>query len=445
MNDFTATLHAAMSAPRLPKKKDYWFPTAFSSWDDKEHDAIERVIMSGRFTMGEEVAAFEKEFAAYHGKRHAIMVNSGSSANLIIVAALQVFNKVWIGARAAVPAIAWSTTYAPFVQHHVALSLFDVDDSWNGRIVQDWAKSKPDVVVGCSILGSPANLQLLKEQADEVGAIFIEDNCESLGASRDANAVYQGRLCGTYGLMSSFSLFYSHQISAIEGGVILTDDDECANMCRILRAHGWTRDVKPAESFSDEYSFVQFGYNVRPLEMHAAIAREQLKKLDLFIKARRTNLEHFKLVTGDLPVTHQKTAGWASPFGLAFTVSPKAKVNRAALAWALRAKGIDCRLPTGGSFHLHPYGATYAGARTPVADHIHNNGMFLGNAPYDITEKIDAAVKVMREELGYRGPVIGVTGNAVVSDVDKYLAHGADAVLTKPLNVTRLEECLAGM
>lgn len=371
----------------------YLYPTAFSLWGAEEHAAIQRVVASGNFTMGEEVAAFELEFAAWHGMKHAVMVNSGSSANLIAVAALfHLQDKPLMpGGKVLVPAIAWSTTYSPLVQHDLQLILLDVDDTWNAdpkgpRLSREIYGAR--LIVACSILGNPGHLKRWQEMADGLGAYLLNDNCESLGAGD----------CGTYGLMSTHSLFWSHQLSAIEGGVILTNSDECANLCRMLRAHGWTRDVKPPQTFADEYDFQLMGYNVRPLEMHAAIAREQLKKLPGFIKARQENYDHFVAATDRISgIQHPRRNGIMSPFGLHFTV-PSTEV-RQQLVTELREHGIDCRLPTGGSFRRHKYGEPWAHQMTPNADRIHDCGLFLGNAPYDISELIDEAVTVMRRVL----------------------------------------------
>lgn len=376
--------------------KPFRYPTAFSAWGDEEHGAIERVLASGRFTMGEEVAAFESEFAEFHGRTHAIMVNSGSSANLIAVAALyhrSAERPLKRGDVALVPALAWSTTYAPLVQHGLGLALMDCDTSWNADVYDRRFDPKgARLFVACSILGNPANLEAMESAAGVLDAVLLEDNCESLGARTTG-----GKLCGTFGLLSTFSFFHSHQISAIEGGMILTDDEELAGLCRVLRAHGWTRDVKSAATFEEEYNFVAFGYNVRPLELHAAIAREQLRKLPRFIEARTANLGLFRKMTLDLPISNPLFNGSPSPFAIHFTV--RDEQARPALAAALRASGIDCRLPTGGSFTRHPYGRPWAAQETPAADHVHDAGMFLGNAPYDIGDRIMEAVEIMRRIL----------------------------------------------
>jgi CDP-6-deoxy-D-xylo-4-hexulose-3-dehydrase len=381
---------------------DKWdFPTAFSLWDDSERAAIERVIKSGQFTMAGEVAALEREFADFHGLRHGIMVNSGSSANLIAVASL--FHKKhqplrrhddsWRGLNAIVPALAWSTTYAPLVQHGLNLILADCDATWNAPIPSR-AAMLPRVAVICSILGNPCYGEEWEKLAIDDSIYLIEDNCESFGAI-DA----QGQLCGTRGILSTFSFFYSHQISAIEGGMILTDNDELAGLCRMLRSHGWTRDIKKPERFEDEYDFQVMGYNVRPLEMHAAIAREQLKKTAQFQAARWANYVAFRNMTMRLPITLPALRGAPNPFGLHFTVNGGQECRRR-LVGALRAAGIDCRLPTGGSLGRHCYGFPWANQPTPNADLIHDTGLFCGNAPYSIEEKIHRLAEVIRETLG---------------------------------------------
>jgi CDP-4-dehydro-6-deoxyglucose reductase, E1 len=381
---------------------DWFFKTGYSSWqpndDGPEDRAWKRVYASGRLTMGSEVAAFEEEFAVYHGRRHCIMVNSGSSANEIAVWALRTkhdrlikpgsMSWTWANLSAGLPAIAWSTTYGPIVRSEMtALHVCDVDETWNA----DWRLFGDNfLTVGCSILGNPADLSTLRLSTRDAGYWLLEDNCEAVGA-RTA----KGDLCGTFGDLSTFSFFYSHQLSAVEGGAILTDHDDLAHLCRLLRNHG--NEGWGAETLEDQYDFSTFGFNLRPLECHAAVAREQLKKLDEMVEQRRQNLAHFISGTEGLPIAHQRTTGQPSPFGLAFSCGSREDRNR--LALALRAKGIDSRLPTGGSFLAHRYGAPWRDQSTPRADEVHRCGMFLGNAPFDLRPQIDQAIAVMRETL----------------------------------------------
>lgn len=346
----------------------YDYPTAFSSWGREEYEAINRVVASGRFTMGAEVEAFEAEFAAYHWRQHCIMVNSGSSANLIALAA----QKIDAGAPWSVPSLAWATTYAPLMQSRVPMRLVDCDDTWNC----------PSVSIGVPVLGNPTY---------SPEAYRIEDCCESVGARNN-----EGVLCGKFGLFSTFSFFYSHQLSAIEGGAILTDSDHYARMCRALRNHGWTRGLCDASSFAREYEFIMPGYNVRPIEMHAAIARAQLRKLDNMASERRINWRLFAAGTNGMDIQLQKITApdGFNPFCIAFTV-PSEEI-REKLAAAFRANGIDCRPAIGGSFRLQPYGRDYQGPETPNADRIHRTGMMLGCAPFDIEAKLGKAIKVMK-------------------------------------------------
>lgn len=386
-------------------KNGYYYPTAFSVWGDEERHAINLVTRSGKFTMGERTEEFEGAFAKWHGRKYAIMCNSGSSANLLMIAALCNLKnpgaRLQRGDRVLVPALAWSTTYAPLVQYGLNMELRDCDATWNVNEMK--LGLQPKLVVGCSILGNPANLALLKDQAKLMGAYFIEDNCESFGARMpvesgtvSAYGDFVG-LCGTYGVMSSFSFFYSHQISAIEGGMVLTDDKEMATLCRMLRAHGWSRDVETPETFDQEYDFRVFGYNLRPVEMHAAIANVQLKKQHEHKIIRQRNVEYFRSLTKHLPIKHPEFYGDnVNPFCLAFTVP---KDRRIELVRALRKNGIDCRLPTGGSFRMHRYGEAFRHQQTPNADHIHEAGLFLGNGALDLSEQIGRAVAVIKEVL----------------------------------------------
>lgn len=374
----------------------YDYPTAFSLWGEEEQAAIARVFLSQQFTMGEEVEAFEEAFAAYHNRKHGVMVNSGSSANLVAVAALKAsIDPHTAGMYAHVPAVAWATTYAPLVQHGYDLAVVDVDDTWNAPVPAR-QEGVPDIVVGCSILGNPAYLDTWSDYAKVCGAKFLNDNCESLGATLN------GKPTGAYGDIATFSFFHSHQLSAIEGGMILTDDDDLADLCRLLRNHGNAGFNKHNASFDESYDFRLFGYNVRPLELHAAIAREQLKKLNKLVDERRKNYGVFwdiVTTTGVVEyISGPRLNGVVSPFGLHFEVA--SNDIRTKLASALRSAGIDCRLPTGGSFTKHHYGAPWRQANpTPRANRIHDHGLFLGNAPWDISDKIERAVKVMKEVL----------------------------------------------
>lgn len=349
------------------------YPTAVSGWDAAEADAIQRVLDSGQLTMGHECEMLEREMAAFHGLKYGIGVNSGSSANLVTVAAMVELDLVRPG-LVTVPALAWSTTYAPLIQYGFDLALIDADSGWNAR-------EPTDVIV--NILGNPAA---------RVGMPMLVDNCESIGAIHE-----DGTLAGTQGTANTFSFYYSHQLSAIEGGMILTDNEDLAGMCKMIRNHGWTRGIQVPQCFEEEYRFETFGYNVRPQELNAAVARVQLAKLPTRIAARTQNYDYWIKSSGDLPIKHPVITGTPSFFGIHFQVA--SREVRATLAKALRAAGIDCRPPVAGSFRRQPYGQRWADQKTPNADRIHDTGIMFGNPPEYRPDLIDAAVAVMREVL----------------------------------------------
>jgi CDP-6-deoxy-D-xylo-4-hexulose-3-dehydrase len=284
-----------------------FYDLASSSWGAEELDALRRVIDSGRFTLGEEVQRFEQMFAAKFGVRHALMVSSGSTANLVGVAALfyRKERPLRRGDEVIVPAISWATTYYPLQQYGLRLRFVDVElDTLNIDVsrLEQALTPRTRMVVAVSILGNPCALDVLRAFCDRHGLVLFEDNCESMGATLN------GKPCGTFGDLGTFSTFFSHHISTMEGGVLVTDDTELYHLARSLRAHGWTRDLpadsavfeKKEDDFYEAYRFILPGYNARPLELSGAVGVEQLKKLDAMVETRRKNAQLFvSLMKGD--------------------------------------------------------------------------------------------------------------------------------------------------
>jgi CDP-4-dehydro-6-deoxyglucose reductase, E1 len=382
---------------------EWFFPTGFKSWDREEDEAISRVIASDRFTYGAETEALEHELAEYHGRRYCVVTNSGSSSNWIATAALFYVEHEPLkrGDFAIVPSIAWATTWSPLIVYGLNLVVADADATWNSVPSELFDHVRPRLIIYCPILGNPAHFEAwaadFARRPDQLAVYAVEDACESLGAVSAG-----GRHVGTFGHMSTLSFFMSHQLAGIEGGAVLCDDDELYRLLRQLRNHGWARDTDAAPDFAGEYRFLVPGMNVRPLEINAAVQRCQLRKLDGFIAERRRNLDFFRSLVAGLPIESQRMEGEPSPFGLSFTV--ESKEVRGRLARALRAEGVNCRLPTGGSFARHPLAAhcSFLSRRhvyTPGADAIHDTGMFLGLAPWDISDKIEHAVKVIKATL----------------------------------------------
>ncbi|OFW22012.1 MAG: pyridoxamine 5-phosphate oxidase [Acidobacteria bacterium RIFCSPLOWO2_02_FULL_65_29] len=382
------------------------YDLASPSWGQEELDAIARTLREGRFTMGDHVRAFEDAFAAKIGVRHAVMVNSGSSANLVAIAALFYLRERPLrrGDEAIVPAISWATSFHPLQQYGLKLRFVDVDlDTLNMDVsrLADALTPRTRLVVGVSILGNPAAVDVMRTFADANDLHFLEDNCESLGATLN------GRWCGTFGHVGTFSTFYSHHLSTMEGGLLVTDDTEIAHLARAIRNHGWARDL-PADSpinapasddFFEAYRFIVPGYNVRPLEMCGAIGVEQLKKLDRMLEIRRANAKHFVgLFGGDRRFILQREHGVSSWFGFTVILNPEASIDRARAMAAMRDAGIGFRMITGGCFLRHEavkffdYDTVGEIVNANIA---HDNGFFVGNHPRDLSKEMTRLREVL--------------------------------------------------
>ncbi len=258
------------------------FTLATSSWDDKELAAINRVVASGFFSMGKEVAAFEAQFAAFMGSAYSVMVNSGSSANLLMVAAMRYHSKVNLqpGDEVIVPAVSWSTTYSPLYQYGLKLKFVDVDLqtlNFDLEALEQAIGPNTRAIMAVNLLGNPNDYAAINKMIAGRDIHLVEDNCESLGAT------INDKQAGTFGLAGSYSCFFSHHISTMEGGMVTTDDEELYHIMLSIRAHGWTRNLpdtnlvtgqKSKDAFEESFKFVLPGYNLRPLEMSGAIGQE---------------------------------------------------------------------------------------------------------------------------------------------------------------------------
>ena len=239
-----------------------------------------------------------------------------------------------------------------------------------------------------------AEFARLRTIAADNGLVLLEDNCESLGA------VHDGINAGTAGVMGTFSAFFSHHISTMEGGLIATDDEHLADMLVSLRAHGWTRELpahnfvhdKSGELFDDLFRFVLPGYNVRPLEMSGALGIEQLKKVPGLIAGRRANAELFRQAfEGESRVRRQRETGQSSWFGFSLVFEEGLAGRRSEIVAALGRADIDCRPIVAGNFTRNPvmrHLDAIVPESLPAADKIHVDGLFVGNHHYPIPDQI---------------------------------------------------------
>ncbi|TFD61361.1 DegT/DnrJ/EryC1/StrS family aminotransferase [Cryobacterium suzukii] len=376
------------------------FPLATSSWDEAEYAALQRVISGGRFTMGPEVKKFEEEFASFFGAEHAVMVNSGSSANLIAIAAAVANPDVDLnpGDEVIVPAVSWATTYYPINQLGLTLRFVDIDVNtlnMDPRLVLDAIGPKTKAVFAVSLLGNPADLLALSTICDDHGLVLLEDNCESMGSK------IGDKFTGTFGLAGTFSSFFSHHISTMEGGIVLTDDSYMYQAMVSLRAHGWTRDLpkdnlifpKTGVDFDDHFRFVLPGYNVRPLEMSGALGREQLKKVPMLVSGRQDNAILFQeRFAGRDDVRLQSVASESSWFGFSLVLEGPLAGRRAEVVEALTGAGIESRPVVAGNFTKNPVMSRLSAIvpdSLPAADKVDVDGLFVGNHHYPIPREID--------------------------------------------------------
>lgn len=382
------------------------YPLAVDNWDSSEKEAIQLVLDSGRFTMGKYVREFEANICSYFGNKHTIMVNSGSSANFIMLTALKIkYGKNWGSTpEIIVPAISWSTTYTPLYYLGLKPVFVDVnitDLSMNVELVRNAINENTVAIFAVNILGQPAQLNELRSLCRMEDIQLLEDNCESLGAKIDGN------FTGTFGLAGSHSSFFSHHISTMEGGWIISDDDEFADICRSLRAHGWIRETSQdfnvgkvtGDTFQDLFHFVLPGLNFRPLEVEAAAGIAQLRKFDQMLQVRRENASVFQELFGDSDrFVIQSGGGESSWFAFSLILKGSLADRRANVARILKENGIECRPLIAGNFTRQPVNQFLDGrisGTLEIADLIHTNGMYIGNHPYSLVSELEYTHQIL--------------------------------------------------
>ena len=380
------------------------FPLATSSWDQHESQAMQRVIDSNHFTMGEEVAAFEMQFASYFGSRYAVMVNSGSSANLLMTAALffttDKRHKLHADDEIIVPAVGWSTTYFPLHQYGLQLKFVDIDLhtlNYDLGALKAAITEKTRAIMVVNLLGNPNDFSQIEEIICQRDIVVLEDNCESMGAT------FSGRQAGTFGTVGSFSCFFSHHISTMEGGMVLTDDEELYHVMLSLRSHGWTRNLpkfnsvtgeKSDDPFEESWRFVLPGYNLRPTELSGALGTAQLHKLPDLVAGRRANGFLLQTALSDHPdLMIQSEIGNSSWFGFSLVIRRASKMQRASLISSLVNLGFELRPIVSGNFlknDVVKYFKYSISGSVKNAEYIDKMGVFIGNHHYPLDDAIEA-------------------------------------------------------
>ncbi len=353
---------------------------------DEVNAAVEALVTTW-VTMGARVKAFEEAFAAWVGTRHAVMVNSGSSANLVALAALVHAGRLSPGDEVLVPAVAWSTSLFPVAQCGLVPVLVDVHPDTlclDVEAASEAISSRTRGVVAVHLLGQPADVKAL----EDLDLVVLEDTCAAHGARIGASR------CGSLGAVGTFSFFFSHHITTIEGGIVVTDDHEVAEAARALRAHGWIRELDGREAIAAAYPqiderflFTAAGWNLRPTEVAGAFGLRQLQRLDDWVERRRANHRAWCEALGELPhltVYPERPGTTHAAFAFPLVLDEGAPMDRATLMAHLESRRIATRPISGSNLARQPAFARVPDARVhgelEVADTVHTHGLFVGNS-----------------------------------------------------------------
>lgn len=373
------------------------FPLVDSSYDNDEILACIGTLLAGQLTMGPKVRAFEDAFAKYLGVPHAVMVNSGSSANLLALSALTNparSARLMPGDHVAVPAVCWSTSLWPVLQTQLKPVIVDVDPHTLNLSIPSLRAALErypiKAVMMVHILGNSTDMGELLKLVKEKDLMLIEDTCESLGSR------YRNGYLGALGSFGTFSFYFSHHMTTIEGGMVVAQTREDDDLLRALRAHGWSREQSNRSDLEAKHSsidprflFINAGYNLRPMELQAAFGLAQIERLDGMNRHRRDNARRLR----DAFIAHPRWSGQllfpqATPgldpcwFGFPFIIAPEVKFTYKAFTAALLAAGIDTRPIVSGNMALQPALDLFDVDRTlgpfTGAQCVHDRGLFIG-------------------------------------------------------------------
>jgi len=372
-------------------------------------DALDSML-STWVTMGEKVKIFEEKFCEYIGSENAIMVNSGSSANLLALSILTnpLFdNKIEKGSSIITPAVTWATTVSPIVNVGCKPLFVDVDlDTLciNTTLLEESISEETSAVMPVHLMGHPCDMKKISKITSENNLQLVEDSCEAHGSSID------GKKVGTFGDIGTFSFYTSHHITTIEGGMLVTNNENIAEIAKSLRTFGWARELKTKNEIHSKYSeidprflFVNIGYNFRPTEIQGAFGRQQITKLDSLIHHRRENAKFWNERLAKysdhliLPTRNLENHVY---FGYAITIKENSQVSRKELTDYLESKGIETRPIMAGNFTEQPVAKLIQSSKHGELKNsklIMKNSFFIGNHHAILEEEREFVANVFDE------------------------------------------------
>jgi CDP-6-deoxy-D-xylo-4-hexulose-3-dehydrase len=356
------------------------------------------ILKSQKLSMGEECFAFEKEFALFQGRKEAVLVNSGGSANLAMLQVLKNLGRLQDGDKIGFSALTWSTNVMPIIQLGMVPVPIDCDPAtlncMSYQLEERLKTTQLKALFLTNVLGFAGDLDSIRSICLEKEIILLEDNCESLGSELPSGK------CGNFGEMASFSFFVAHHMSTIEGGMICTNNEELAEMLRIVRANGWDRNLTAIQQkkyrskyniqseLDAKYTFYDLGFNIRPTEITGFIGRYQLQFLRSNINTREKNHLTLELIANQnsdlLPIRHDNLVVHSS---FAFPVICKNFETKKNYLAQFAGAGVEVRPMIAGNMQNQPFYKKYINQfyDLPGTDKIDSDGFYCGNYP-DLTE-----------------------------------------------------------
>ena len=360
---------------------------------------IEFISSSDMYTCGKKVEEFENKWSEWLGCKHSLFVTSGSTANLLLLASIKEFYNIPNGSKVLVPACTWVTNVSPVFQNGLEPVFCDINlDNYSfdtNHLPDDDIK----IVFITHLLGLNAPMEKIKNKYPT--AIFIEDICESHGITDE-----HGKKRG-YGTGSTFSFYYGHHMTTIEGGMISTDNVELYQLMKLKRSHGMARHLLPENyektiskypNIDPKFLFLTDGYNFRNTELNAVIGIEQLQRLDESIKIRKRNYDRFMLYLlkyetfFHIPTYDPYNSSFCLPFVC------KTKELKTKLVNIFNKLEIEYRPIVGGNLLIHPFLDKWKNStKTPNADLLNDNGVYIGNSQFVTLEMIDTAFEYIKD------------------------------------------------
>ena len=382
------------------------YPLLSNAFSESDISEGQKILKSKQITMSSKTKLFERKFAEYIGSKFALMVNSGSSANLLALSLLtnpMRKKRLNPGDEVIVPVVCWSTSLWPIIQHGLKPVFVDIDLNNLNISLKELEKKitkKTKAIFCVHVLGLSADMLKLKRIANKNKLMIVEDTCESFGTK------FKNKFLGTFGEAGTFSFYYSHQITSGEGGMIICNNKEDYEILLSLRSHGWAREKFIQKKYKKNYSnldprflFINSGYNLRPTEIQAAIALNQFKRKNIFKENREFNRnEIIKRVKSHkkfcnqinfLNVERNINPSW---FGLAIFIDKKYSNKKSKYLKYLEEKGIETRPIISGNFVNQPavklYKLNKNNEKFKNAQIIEDAGFFIGLHTKKINSKL---------------------------------------------------------